>query len=274
MTSLGGLHSHLVQNVVPVAQAASEFLISSATRTLGSGTSRAHTPGNHQAEEKHKICKEVALLDELGLCDLPRALPVSRLSPLLACRKCADLLQPQEAVLSLFWRQKNASSASFFENKTGFPESDLHLYRPLLAQAHCSLHNPLFHQHVRGFKSKASNRGSGALGKRRTEESALRQKAKDLNEWLWGKPKHTGKMRELITDKTQSPESAEKIKIAFAEGYAANAGAAGPNWKRIVRIGLILAMVTYATYLYLLSSKSKSSTQQSTAIQYTRRLSI
>ncbi|KAK7495704.1 hypothetical protein BaRGS_00013151, partial [Batillaria attramentaria] len=132
------------------------------------------------------------------------------------------------------WRQSHVSAQSFFENKTGFPSSQLlrdgiptasfqllqdRGVQRLLQRALSAIST----QQQRGFKTVRSDR-IGGLGKDKPELSFVEDLRASLSSKMFkskSKLKHTGEFHKMVSAHESHPDVQDKLKVAFAEGYHA-----------------------------------------------------
>lgn len=165
------------------------------------------------------------LLPDVGMDSLPSGITIPDLCFTLAALKTKD---------SSPWNQSHVSAQSFFENKNGFPVSQLNQSRetkPALHLLQDSRVRRLFQrtflslatQQRRGFKTIRAER-IGGLGKDKVEDSIVEDLRASLSSKVFRqkpKPKHTGEFNKLVNAHDAHPEVQDKLKVAFAEGYHA-----------------------------------------------------
>ncbi|XP_067138500.1 ATP-dependent zinc metalloprotease YME1L isoform X3 [Centruroides vittatus] len=134
------------------------------------------------------------------------------------------------------WLVSYKSSSSFFENKTGFVETELwHHYGRFSSLSSCRHKHPsliyLNLQQLRGFKTRTERKTTYGLGGKSVETSRISnvsdkllgltgRKEKDKLK-LQSEAEQSDKLKSLLTDENLSPEEQQKLKISFAEGYLA-----------------------------------------------------
>ncbi|KAK3591379.1 hypothetical protein CHS0354_005294 [Potamilus streckersoni] len=165
------------------------------------------------------------------------------------------------------WVTLSSSADTFFENRTGFPASELetdvrqlgHLTRlggeRQFQQFLHTAFNNMFLQQRRGFKTERADRSTG-IGKR----SSKKLSAKSIFDYIGlGKDKSSAgnNMDKFYKEYENNPEFREKLQLAFAEGYQANRPNVPqkPKWREYLRIFFI---VFFLVYLYRILTDTTS----------------
>ncbi|XP_054707959.1 ATP-dependent zinc metalloprotease YME1L-like [Uloborus diversus] len=157
-----------------------------------------------------------------------------------------------------------SSFDTFFENKYGFPEADLHR-QYLMPQSKLTSHRQLYlasqiMQSTRGFKTRTFKKVSGL---RTSSDSgaamAWTERMPLLKGWrVKEKSKTTeaeqsGKLKTLLSDESLSTEEQQRLRIAFAEGYTA-ADTKEKTSSKLSMFNIFRDLLGIILILYILSS--------------------
>ncbi|KAL5009659.1 hypothetical protein ScPMuIL_011964 [Solemya velum] len=172
------------------------------------------------------------LVEGLDLVNLPTQMTAEAWSPYLALSEYGS--QGRGKHTDSLWSQSHTSARSFFENKTGFPESDLyrgsfdgrfldHFSKHLFQQLSKSSSLNTGHQQRRGFITDRKTEKMG-IGRNTTSNSVLEDLKKSVYSRVFTdkSKKGSSKFKHFINQQDHPPEFQEKLKVAFAEGYTAS----------------------------------------------------
>ncbi|KAH9492109.1 ATP-dependent zinc metalloprotease yme1l, partial [Bulinus truncatus] len=154
------------------------------------------------------------------------------------------------------WSECHVSADSFFENKTGFPQSQLSSVESQATHLHLNTQDPLFRKifksltqsaiQCRGFKTLRSDKKTIGVGSRKETQESFLDNMQDLFSSRSDKSITNGKS---VSD--VDPELDKRLKIAFAEGYRAKEdGGSKKKWPSLRGI-FFLAVTIWILYKLL-----------------------
>ncbi|XP_050404814.1 ATP-dependent zinc metalloprotease YME1L [Patella vulgata] len=206
------------------------------------------------------------LSKELSFEDLPKELTVSQLLDTFTPKKHTEVLSKNKDAV---WNESHVSKNTFFENKTGFPSSQLgdNLHHVTIGQIledktvqhllNKGIFNSLFQQQ-RGFKTvRAGHRGG--MGQDPKHTSALDDLKKSVFSKIFPTKESQQKqpeLQKLVNEHERNPEFQDKLKVAFAEGYSARekpasaSGSSGSRFGRFIMYGFIIYIIMQVVSLY------------------------
>ncbi|KAG8182651.1 hypothetical protein JTE90_022474 [Oedothorax gibbosus] len=153
-----------------------------------------------------------------------------------------------------------SSSATFFENKYGFPESDL--CQGYLMPRSNLVYSQLYFTGLqnRGFKTRSFKKVTGMRTNVNRVDLAWMDKIPLLRNWSTKEKvkspmeaEQKNKLKTLLSDETLSTEEQQRLRIAFAEGYTAADVKEKPSTK-LSMFNIFRDLLGIILILYILSS--------------------
>lgn len=155
------------------------------------------------------------------------------------------------------------SAPTFFENKYGFPESDMKLFSSPINSIKLSYSLCNFqHQSTRGFKTRTFKQATGLRTSSVSEVSSANWTARMtfLKGWrtkdkskTQSEVEQNTKLKTLLSDESLSPDEQQRVRIAFAEGYSA-ADSKEKSTTKLGMFNIFRDLLGIILILYILSS--------------------
>ncbi|XP_035214335.1 ATP-dependent zinc metalloprotease YME1L-like [Stegodyphus dumicola] len=159
-----------------------------------------------------------------------------------------------------------SSSSTYFENKYGFPESNL-LRTYIQPKSYVAVYSQLYFtlnglQHSRSFKTRSFKQVTGLRTSSDTRETSLAwtERVPILRGWKTKdktksqvEAEQNAKLKTLLSNENLTPEEQQRLRIAFAEGYVAADSKEKTNSK-LSMFNIFRDLLGIILILYILSS--------------------